>query len=346
MASSQQSGAVPPGMVVRDLPLGYANLTSLNEVLPDLLSKNGKHIILKPAGIIRITDTPENIESVRGILKALSVPPSNVRIVVTGRSIGGTRTTGTQISGRYGRVQGGTGFITNLPPRQTPGVIRQPTINGRPVTGPVQSSGGRIMMPRGGFQVNRVNQLGSNSSLNQQSLLVQSGAEAYLEVVKEVPMVDYFTRYLVGSAVPYVIVGPNGVARTFLPGGTFEVPEIRWEKAGSRLMVRPVVQGNLITVEVIPQITSIHIVNPQKFRDRRINTYLTGADQYVSFTGLKTTVTVADGATVTIGGFSQAPPEFNRYFYGFGRSTSGGAGSFTLRATIEPIGPAAGGVRR
>lgn len=347
VASGQKSVAISPGMVVRDLPLEYADLNSLKEVLPDLLSKNGTHVILGPAGVIRITDTPEKIESVRKMIQTLSVPPANIRIVVTARSIAGSRAVGAQISGRHGPVQrGGAGFATNLPPGQTPGVIRQPTVNGRSIRGPGQSSGGRFTTRGGSFQANGIDQRGSTSSLNQQSLLVQSGREAYLEVVKEVPMIDYFTRYIVGPTSPYVIVGPNGVVQTFAPGGTFEVPEIRWEKAGSRLMVRPVAQGNLITIEVIPQITSIHIVNPQKFRDRQVNTYLTGADQYVSFTGLKTTVTVADGATVTIGGFSQAPPEFNRYFYGFVQTASGGAGSFTLRATIEPVGPPTGGVRR
>ncbi|NNE94114.1 MAG: hypothetical protein HKN23_20905, partial [Verrucomicrobiales bacterium] len=90
-------------------------------------------------------------------------------------------------------------------------------------------------------------------------------------------------------------------------------------------------------VEVVPQISAIVVTNPQKLKNRGINTHLTGADQYVSYTRLKTTVTVQNGATVTIGGFTNAPAEFNRAFYGNGGfgSNAGAAGSITLRATIE-----------
>lgn len=331
------------GMVREVVKLGFADIATLKQMLPDITSKEGKCIFLEISREIRITDTPRNIAAVREVVKALSVPPKNVKIEVTAISIGTNRTVGGAVRGTVvtpanNRVRGGV--ITNNPqPFNTPGVIRQPTVNGRPVRGPVQTNSGRIIMPSGGLEigVGAVDQRGSSSSLNQQFILVRSGGTGTLEVVREVPLVDFFTRYFAGgNAVgPFVLRGPGNVAQLFAPGGTFEVPEFRWEKAGAQLLVRPTVHGNLITVEVVPQISAIVTANPQKVRDRRINSFLTGADQYVQYTRLKTTVTVANGATVTIGGFTGATAEFNRHFFGFGRSSGGTSGSITLKATIQ-----------
>ena len=149
-------------------------------------------------------------------------------------------------------------------------------------------------------------------------------------------MVDYFTRLRVTDYLPLVIRGPNRQVVTLVPGGTFEVPEFRWEKAGSELLVKPIVHGDLITVTVVPRISAIVIANPQKFQERRINSYLTGADQYVEYTSLATQVTIANGATLTIGSFGSAPAEFNRNFWGYGSQSSSTSGTITLKATIVP----------
>jgi len=331
----------PTGDMVREvIKLGYASTESLRQSLPDLTSPNARYVILEVSRELRITDTPANIAAVREVVKALNVPAQNVKIEVTARSIGvnqvvGGAFRGTAVTPANNRVQGGA--IIN-PPTGTPGVVRQPTVNGRPV-GPVRTNPGRIIMPQGGVDVGvgGVNQRGTSSTLNQQFILVKSGGVGTLEVVREVPLVNYFTRYFAGgtAVAPFIIRGPGNQVQVIAPGGTFEVPEFRWEKAGAQLLVKPTVHGNLITVEVVPQISAIVTANPQKLRDRGLNTFLTGADQYVQYTRLKTTVTVANGATVTIGGFSEAPAEFNRHFFGFGRSTSSSVGSITLRATIQ-----------
>jgi hypothetical protein len=330
---------VPPGMVTMNLKLGPADLDSLRETLPDILSKDAQFQILDKIRLIRITDRPENIEAVRQIIAALSVPVPNVRLEVTTRSVGTSGFSGAGVSGRV-PGPGGAVIIANPPPGQTPGVIRQQTINGRPVTGPGPGigggGGGRIVLPRGGVEIGGNVQQGGNDSLVRQSILVRSGGTGILEVVREVPMVDYFTRLNVMSYLPLVIRGPNNQQIiTLVPGGTFEVPEFRWERAGAELMVRPVAQGDLITVEVTPRISAIVIANPQAFRDRTLNTHLTGADQYVEFTSLSTTVTIANGATLTIGSFDKAEAEFNRHFWGYGQGSNVTAGSITLKATIE-----------
>ena len=326
---------IPPGMVTMNLKLGIADLESVKQALPDLLSPDAPDPqILEQIRMLRITDRPENIEAVRKLIEALSVPVPNVRLTVTSKSVGGSTAQGFGVrgGGTFNTPRGTGGVIVNPPPGATPGVIRQPTINGRPLT----NSGGRIVLPGGGVEIGGTHQVSGSDALVSQSLLVRSGGTGVLEVVREVPMVDFFTRLNVTSYLPVVIRGPNRQVVTLLPGGTFEVPEFRWEKAGSELMVKPIVHGNLITVTVVPRISAVVIANPQAFRERRINSYLTGADQYVEYSGLATEVTIANGATLTIGGFSKAAPEFNRNFWGYGNRQSATAGTITLKATIEP----------
>lgn len=328
----------PPGMITLNLELGIADLESIKQALPDILSPDAPDPqILEAIRMIRITDKPENIEAVRKLIEALSVPVPNVRLTITSKSVGGTSARTFEVGGKavFPTSRGAGAVIVNPPGGTTPGVIRQPTVNGQPI----RSSGGRIVLPKGGVDIGGSVQQSGSDSLVSQSLLVRSGGTGILEVVREVPMVDYFTRLNVNSYLPVVIRGPNRQVVTLLPGGTFEVPEFRWEKAGSELMVKPIVHGNLITVRVVPRISAIVIANPQALRQRPINTYLTGVDQYVEFTALATEVTVADGATLTIGGFSQAPADFNRNFWGYGGQSSATAGSITLKATIVPPAP-------
>ena len=184
-----------------------------------------------------------------------------------------------------------------------------------------------------------LNQRTSGSSLNSSFILVQSGKEGFIEVGRDVPMIDYFTRYVadglygaVLSFTPDVFGNPNVIV---LATGHFEVPQIRWEKEGTRLLVQPVVEGNLVHLTVMPQISAITIVDPEVVRQRGLNTYLTGRNQYVTYMDLATTVTVQSGQEVTIGGFDKAEPEFTRYFFGSAASNATSTGSFTIRATIQ-----------
>lgn len=335
--STQAAAPQPKGMVQVDLPLGHADLTQLKALLPDLLSKDARHVILNSKRIVRVVDYPANIEALRGFLKAMDATPRNVRIEVTHRSMNQGQTTGTAVSGQLVTPIGNRGLV-NIQPGDTPGVIRRVTTPGTNNRLPVQSTNqGRIILPnKGSIDVDVLNQRGTSDRLDRVFTLVRSGGEGVIEVVREVPMVDYFTRYIVGNVANFDFRGPGTINGQFVAGGTFEVPEFRWEKAGTQLVVRPTVQGDLITVEVTPRFKAIVIANPQKLAERQLNDFLTGEDQYVTLTALKTTVTVQSGQTVTIGGFPAATAEFNHRFWGGGfNSTGGGGGSITLKATIQ-----------
>ena len=337
---STKPAQTPPipkkGMIQADLSLGYVDLSQLRNLLPDLLSKEARYVILNNKRIVRITDYPGNIEALRGFLKAMDVPPINVRIEVTNRAMNQGQTSVARVGGQIVTPINNRS-LTSIQPRNTPGVIRRVTTPGSNSRLPVQTtSQGRIILPnKGSIDVNMLNQKGSSDRLDRIFTLVRNGGEGVIEVVKEVPMVDYFTRYIMGNVANFNVLGPGTINGQFLAGGTFEVPEFRWEKVGSQLVVRPVVQGNLITIEVTPRFAAIVIANPQKLAERRLNDFLTGEDQYVTLTSLKTTVTVQSGQTVTIGGFPAATTEFNRNFWGGSRSSASGGGSITLKATIQ-----------
>ena len=336
-AADTPAKAAQKSMVQVDLPLGHSNTTQLKSLLPDLLSKDARFIILNSKRIVRITDYPENIEALRGFLKAMDVAPTNVRIEITHRSMNQGQTSGARVSGQIITPLNNRTFI-NGQPGNTPGVIRRVTTPGTNNRIPIQRTNqGRIILPnKGSVNVDLLKQNGTSDRLDKMFTLVRSGKESVIEVVRDVPMVDYFTRYIVGNVANFNVRGPGDINGQFVAGGTFELPDFRWEKVGSQLVVRPTVQGNLITVEITPRFAAIVIANPQKLAERRLNDFLTGEDQYVTLTSLKTTVTVQSGQTITIGSFPAATTEFNRYFLGgSSRSSGSGGGSITLKATIQ-----------
>lgn len=151
-----------------------------------------------------------------------------------------------------------------------------------------------------GIEIGGNNQRVTTSSLSGQFLVVQSGRSASIRVVREVPFVDYFYQYALGLG--YV----TGVQQT------------RWRDVGTQMAVAPRVRGNLIDVDLTPQITTL----------------VDGVSGTIDCRELVTTVTVANGQSVQLGGFNRASEEFNRNFFSRGRSGGTGGGGFTLRATI------------
>ncbi|MEM7010900.1 MAG: hypothetical protein AAF585_05390 [Verrucomicrobiota bacterium] len=332
--------SVPAGMVKREYPLGYADLNAVEELANETLSKNGKHYIYKTSRKLIVIDKPENIEAIRQMLPHISKPAPNVKIEFISRSVTNDPFVQTQVRGNVtggGNDVFGTGRV-----RGNDDAFRRQLGGGDrgDLSRRVEPGGARVFTPRGGsIEIDMINQNRGGSSLNSSFVMVRSGSEGTIEVIREVPMVDEFTRFVADGSFGAVlglnprILGNNALLP--LVGGSFEVPEIRWEEAGTRLLVRPTVEGNLIHLEIMPQISSVVIVDPDALRRRGLNTWLTGREQYVTFTKLSTSVTVANGAEVQIGGFSKAPAAFNSYIWGSGRSGATTVGGMTVRATIQ-----------
>lgn len=320
---------VPEGMVSRDFPLGMADLAVVEELCQSTLTGGGKYHVFRASRNLRVIGIPGEVETIRQMLPHLTKPAPNVKIEFIARSMNNESLKGVQVTGG---VRGRVGDVViggNLP--GTPGVVHR-NMGG----GPVIVQPGRGV---GAIDIDVINQRSGGSSLNSQFILVQSGREGFIEIARDVPMIDYFTRYVAdgmyGAVLgisPMVGGNPNLI---ILATGHFEVPQIRWEKEGTRMVVQPVVEGNLIHLTVMPQISAVTIVDPEVFRQRGMNTYLTGREQYVTYMNLATTVTVQSGQEVTIGGFDKAEPQFSRYFFGATESTSNSHGTFTVRATIQ-----------
>jgi type II secretory pathway component GspD/PulD (secretin) len=150
-----------------------------------------------------------------------------------------------------------------------------------------------------GFEIGGTNRRTTTSSTANQFLVVQSGRTASIRVVREVPFVDYFYDYAYGLG--YLV-------------GT----QTRWRDIGSQMAVTPRVRGNVIDVELLPQITTL----------------VDARQEVIDFRELATVVTVGSGQTVQIGGFQGASEEFNRNFFSRGRSRGVQTSGFSLRATI------------
>jgi type II secretory pathway component GspD/PulD (secretin) len=318
-ADNATQAALDKRHVTRELPLGVSDLTQVEEMLNQVLSPGAKFEVLKIKRTVRVTDTPESIEAAREYLKTIGAAGPNVRIEVTSRSMGNSQTNGIDISGRF-VGQGGRGYIGGHTGGAPPGTIRRSPsghggghLPGSVIGGGVIGGNGTIK--GGAIDIDAIGQSTSTSSLNSTFIVVSSGRTAVIEVVREVPVVDFFLLYGIQSG--------------------FITPDVSWQKVGSQLVVKPIVSGDLVTVEVTPRISEYVVENIDVFRDRPINRPLTGRDQHIDFTQLTTTVVVQDGGTVTIGGFTRAPAEFNRYFWGNSRTSSSSAGSMTLKVNIQ-----------
>lgn len=313
-ASQQLDFTIPPGMVKREFLLGHADIAMVEELVADTQSKEGKHFIFKTSRKLLVIDKPENIEAIRTMLPHISQPAPNVKIEFISRTTNESQIKGGGVSGQVG----GGGVIV----RRTPG-------------------GGTVFDRNvgGSIDIDIINQSTTGSQLNTSFILVRSGSDGYIEVTKDVPMVDYFTRYIANGSYGAVLgVSPriaNNQLLLPLGGGVFQAPEFRWEKVGTRLLVHPTIEGDLIHLEIMPQISSLTIVDRDALRRRELNGYLTGREQYVTFRNLSTTVTVRSGQQVQIGGFADASAEFNRFFFGAVKSQRVETGNMTVRATIQ-----------
>lgn len=150
-----------------------------------------------------------------------------------------------------------------------------------------------------GVEIGGTNRRVTTSSMSGQFLVVQSGRTASIRVVREVPFVDYFIQYAHGH-------------------GYAVATQTRWRDVGTQMAVTPRVRAGYVEVDLMPQITAL----------------VDGRSETIDCRELVTTVTVPEGQSVQIGGFSRAGDEFNRNFFGRGRSSGTQSGGFTLRATV------------
>lgn len=231
---------------------GSADPKEVKEILTQVLSKDGKMVILPDKGKVLIQDERAVHELVAVLLADMAKPRPNVKIEV---------------------------------------IFNEDTA--------MTEKGGNLGVRNNSVEINLMNRKSTTSRSSGQFLVVQSGSSASIRVVQEVPFVDYFYNYARGRG--------------------YLLSETRWRDIGTQMSVRPQVRGNLIDVELMPQITAL----------------VDGRLDVIDYRDLSTRVTVASGQEVSIGGFQGAGDEFNRNFFSGGdRSRSTQSTGFKIRATI------------
>ena len=119
----------------------------------------------------------------------------------------------------------------------------------------------------------------SSSQYVRQSLLVSDGLTGTIRVGKDVPYIEYYTSYLTDH-------------------GYVQAIETTFKEIGTKLVVTPKIRGNFIEISLTPQVS-----------------YLSeGRKDVINMKELTTTVVVADGQSISIGGLIK-DEEFKRYFF-------------------------------
>lgn len=122
---------------------------------------------------------------------------------------------------------------------------------------------------------------GGSSSYTKQFIVVLDGYSAGIFVGEQVPFISYYRRFL------------------FERGYITEEKEIEMKDIGTKLKVKPrIIGNNMIEITLTPEISFL------QDRKRRI----------IDIKTLSTTVVVADGQSLPIGGL-QKDAEFDRYFF-------------------------------
>lgn len=111
-----------------------------------------------------------------------------------------------------------------------------------------------------------------------QMITVLDGGQGYLHVGEKLPEPAWFFSYAQTNGMLNVVVDYRDV--------------------GSRLLVRPIIRGNVIDILLIPEIS--YVAN--------------GRHRSIVFTGLETRVSVRPGETIEIGGLQQDAQFSNRFF--------------------------------
>lgn len=231
---------------------GSADPKEVKEVLDQVLTKEGKMVILPDKGKVLIQDEASVHELAAVLLADLAKPRPNVKVEV---------------------------------------IFHEDTS--------ASQKGADSGVRNNSVEINMMNRKSTVSRSSGQFLVVQSGSSASIRVVQEVPFADYFYNHARGRG--------------------YLLTETRWRDIGSQMSVRPRVRGNLIDVELMPQITAL----------------VDGRREIIDYRDLATTVTLANGQEVSIGGFQGAGDEFNRNFFSGGnRSRATQSTGFKVRASL------------
>lgn len=149
-------------------------------------------------------------------------------------------------------------------------------------TGGLVVSGGNATIT-GSVDLNAHNTVSRSSGVTQQTLVAMEGGSASLTVGEDVPL---YEQWLVQWGYNY---------------GYWQ-QQVTVQRVGASLTIEPLVSadGKLVTVKLVPTVSAL----------------VDGQPQRIKLTQVATEVTVANGATITLGGLNEHRDFYNRFLVG------------------------------
>ncbi len=292
--------------IKKEIDIGFANIDSVRTVLKQVLSPQGKFVMLPGKGSIMLIDTPQNIMDAELALASADLPDPDVALDFQ--------------------------FKTGLPTRKTSITVAQevpfPTAYQAPtiLVGP---NGPYAVIPATPTSF-RTRNIGVTSETS--STLNPDGSIT-MDINTEHTEFEGFINYG-SSIVPAGNLGNvpviNGVANPqffnpFINSGDILMPIIGTTRISTSIIIRPRVSKGVVSLDMMPRLT--------------VETNEPGADDLVvNLKDYRTTVDIRNNQVGRVRGFMGASEEFNRQFLG-AKDPAKGETAIVIKAELREPAP-------
>jgi hypothetical protein len=293
----------------QEIPSRFAPAEMIQPALREVLSAEGRFVILKDKGTILVIDRPEKIFEAAAAIEALDVPAPQVLLNL------GVRTGGQRAPARVlGPVNAATGFpypTRYLPPR-VPSVV---TGNGGVF--PVLPA-----HPTGFVRRNVGDSMETTPTVNPDGSIT---LDINVENVQFEGFINYGSPILrAGGSRGVPILNRARVPRGLHPliEGAIGVPVFETIRFSTSVVVEPKVTGNKVRVGLLPEMTVFDESGEIE-------------ETKVDLSEYRTEVEVENGKLATVKGFEGASDAFNRCFF-CDENQPDGETALVIKAQIQP----------
>ncbi len=291
--------------IKREIDVGFSQLDDVRAVLKEVLSPQGKFVMLPDKGSVTVIDIPTGIFAAEEALAAAELPQPDVALEFQ--------------------------FVTGLPSRTTSITVAQevpfPIEYGAPtiIVGP---NGPIAYVPATPtkFQTRNIGVTSEATST------INLDGSITMDINTEHTEFEGFVNYGSGTFpaggignVPVLgQVANPGFFSPFIQPGVIQMPIISTTRISTSIVVRPRVTGGVVKVDLIPRIT----IEPEteSLSER-------GPEQ-IDFRDFRTTIEVAPGGVGRANGFQGASDAFNRHFLG-NKNLDDGTTAIKVKAVLR-----------
>jgi hypothetical protein len=288
----------------KEIDVGFASIESVRPILKEVLSPQGKFVMLPTKGAVLVIDEPSNLVAAELALAGAVLPNPNVNLNFAFQT--GLRPRHTQISAGQEVY-----FPTAWAPPQIPNIIAGngpfPIIPAHP-TGfqkrfiGVTSETTATINPDGTIAMDiNMEQTEFEGFINYGSAIFPAGQVGTVPVNGQVGNPNFFQPLI-----------PNNIL----------VPIISTTRISTSVVVRPRVAQGAVNVDMIPRFT---VFAPEEG----------AAPQNIDLKQFMTTVSMANNGVGRVYGFANASEDFNRQFLGAKDPTQGGT-AIVVKAQVTP----------